>query len=206
MASRRRARASRSPVGPRTDFGEAQPGEAPARAGGNRADERRGARCLAGTSPSAKEAAGKGETLFLFRARSRRARGDGQVDGGRGEMTTPRWNDPKAVQAAIQRNREIRGTDPLWWRHGLEEVSEPTETGDRDKPGGGNKPAGRRTGMKQYLLVGLILICAWVVASLGIRIFGILVLGMRNSEISVGVVSALAVVAVAVWIWRDDLF
>jgi small neutral amino acid transporter SnatA (MarC family) len=105
-------------------------------------------------------------------------------------MTTPRWNDPKAVQAAIQRNRESRGTDPLWWRH-TETVEEPTR---------------RRTKMKRYLVAMLILICAWIVASIGIRIFGILVFGLRNTEISAGVVSALAAVAVAIWIWRDDLF
>jgi hypothetical protein len=149
-------------------------------------------------------------------------------------MTTPRWNDPKAVQAAIQRNRENRRGDPNW--RDWEEVSNPTG----EEPGGSNEPTPssryttdrsaaqkvtdekvlaatlawdrrgrhtrRRTKMKQYLAVALILICVWVVASVSIRIFGILVLGLQNTEMSVGVVSALAVVAVAVWIWRDDLF
>jgi len=54
--------------------------------------------------------------------------------------------------------------------------------------------------MKTTIQVVLILFCAWLIASIGIRIFGAM-LGLRNSEMSITVVSTLAAIAVAVWVW-----
>ena len=56
--------------------------------------------------------------------------------------------------------------------------------------------------MKMWLLIGGSLFLAWVAASLSIRLIGVIFLGLRNSEMSVGVISILAAIAVAIWVWH----
>lgn len=53
-----------------------------------------------------------------------------------------------------------------------------------------------------WIKLAAILFGAWLFFSIAIRFFAILLLNIKNSEISTAVVSVLAAVFVAMWVWK----
>jgi hypothetical protein len=56
--------------------------------------------------------------------------------------------------------------------------------------------------MKKAVQISVALFLAWVAASIGIRVIAILFFVDNNSEISLPVVSVMAAIAVAIWVYK----